>query len=400
MTLPTINRRGLLAVGLALPAATRAGLAAAAPATPQPGSGGGSLSELLGRVAPYRREGERPHLLMTYADISRQLEARGLEGLDTGMSDARVHTWGDGVRGLWADDLLAGYAVVPELWAAVGFGPADVAQTMSLGDPPVMVRLYRGRFDAGRIAAVLQVSGYREEATDGGAVWTIGPEGEYDLATPIQRAVISAYNNLAVVGDELVVASPYLDGVAAALAALAGEGRALGDDPRVAALVGAAGADLVSAGLLDGGSLSSTAFLDSLPARDPDELFATPTPEETIAPAWLALFGITAGSMAPLDAGDPVVGANDATAARSDLIVTVLLPNAEEAARAVPIIEGRLADGRSLATQRPYAELFERWAVEAVDGGPIVRLRLSGDRVGRVWLKLIAQRDLGFLATA
>lgn len=399
-----IPRRSLLAGSLGLAGAIRVQRAAGQPAPPPAVAldGDGSLAAMLGRAPRFRRGGANPvPQIATYADIDRQFETRGLLPLDAATSEGRILGWREGMSGLWADDLIATFGLTPELWEAVGFGPADMAQSMTLGVPPVTVRLYRGAFDGERIASALSASGYREETTAVGIVRTIGPDAEVDLTAPIQRQVVSAYNNIAIIGDELIVASPFLTRVEATLAVLAGDASSLGADQTVAELVDATGEELVSAGLFDGSLLSYAEIIEQLPGRAPDEGVASPVAGETIAPASLVLFGITAGSMGPFTLGDrrPVRGDHDETVPRSEWIVAVQLPTAEDAARAVPIVNRRLTEGRSLATRQPYAEYFEGWEVEAVEDEPIVRLRISGDQVGRLWVQFIEQRDLAFIVT-
>lgn len=387
-------------------AATAAGLVAtrfspsvlAQDATPSPPDEEGSLSSMLTRAYdPILDGGTGPSTLFAYANIARQLEVRGLRSLDPAVADEdRFSEWADGVDGLYLDDALLNFTRTEELWDTVGFGPSDMTQTMVIGDPPEITRIYRGTFDGDRVRAALADQGYERVETEHGTVMTIGREGEIDLRDGFRSYVLNAYNNIAVVDDAYVVACPYLVDLEAALAVFAGKEATLADNRAVDTLVAAVGEELVSATVIDGGGLS----VASMP--DLSVLGASnPVPSGTIARASYALFGITPGSMPSryTDEDDQLQGDNDDTALRSAFVVALHLGSADDAEAAVGVIEGRLAEGESLLTRQTYADLLGPTTVEAVAGTPVVKVRLTGDRVGRIWLRALFGRDLAFIYT-
>lgn len=394
------NRRRLIAataaglLGARLPSAGRA-----QDATPSPvGPDDGSLEAMLARAHdPVPVGGAGPSTLFTYGNIARQLEVRGLRSPDPGFADKdRLSEWADGVDGLALDDVLIRNALLTELWSQLGFSPAQVTQTMTVGDPPRVTRIYRGAFDAAAVRRALVSAGYEEVRTERGPVLTNDEAGDVDLDHPIQRVVVSAYNNVALVDDAYVVASPFLDEVEATLAAFAGDGASLASNRSVATLVSAVGEELVSATVLDGHALSVGSLPDFVRGGT-----ATPVVEEPIPPAAYALFGLTPGSMPSryVDEDPQLQGDNDDTAPRSAFVVALHLGSTEEAAAAVPVIERRVAEGISLMNRQPYAELLGEAEVKAVPHSPVVKVRLTGDRVGRIWLQAVFALDLAFVFT-
>lgn len=362
-TSPT--RRRLIAATAAGLLATRSrGAALAHDATPSPaGGGGGSLPAMLARAYdPILDGGTGPSTLSTYANVARQLAVRGLRSLDPAMADEdRFSEWADGVDGLYLEDVLLTFTRTDELWETLGVNPADVTQTMVLGDAPQIVRIYRGTFDGDRIRASLAASDYERVETVGGTVLTIGREGEIDLRGGIMSYVLNAYNNIAVVDDAYVVACPYLVDLEAALAVFGGNEATQANSRAVDTLVAAVGEELASATIIDGGGLSVANMPDLGPLGA-----SPPEPTATIAPAAYALFGITPGSMPSryTDEDTQLQGDNDDIAPRSALIVALHLGSSHEAEVAVPVIEGRLAEG-GLPRQRSNVRGVSR----AGDGG-------------------------------
>ena len=396
-TSPT-RRRLIATTASALVAARFPAPALAQDATPSPAGGGDGSPPSMLELAydPILDGGTGPSTLFTYANIARQLEVRGLRSLDAAMADEdRCSEWADGVDGLYLQDVLLTYPRTEELWQTLGFGPADVTQTLVLGDPPQTTRIYRGRFDGDRILSSLADWGYERVETKRGTVVTIGRDGEIDMRGAIVSFVLNTYNNIAVVDDADVVACPYLADLETALADFAGNGASLANYRAVDTLLTAVGEELVSATIVDGGGLS-TANMPGL------GMLGASTPEPaTIARAAYALFGITPGSMPSryTDEDDQLQGANDAAAPRSALVVALHLGSVAEAEATVPVIEGRLAEGVSLLNGQAYADLLGPATVEGVAGTPVVKVRLTGDRVGRFWLRALFGRDLAFVYT-
>jgi len=394
------TRRRLIAATAAGLVATRfSAVALAQDDTASPaGDDDGSLPAMLARAFdPILDGGTGPSTLFSYANIARQLEVRGLRSLDPAMADEdRFSEWADGIDGLFLEDVLLTFTRTQELWDTLGFGPADVAQTLVLEDPPRTTRIYRGSFDGDRIRASLAAFGYERVETEHGAVLTIGREGEIDLTGGITAYVLNAYNNLVVVDDAHVVACPYLVDLEAALAIFAGNEATLASNRAFDTLLTAVGEELVSATMIDGEGLSVASMPDLGPLGA-----STPVPSGTIASAAYALFGITPGSMPSryTDEDNQLQGDNDDTVLRSAFVVALHLGSAEEAEAAVPVIECRLAEGISLVSGRAYADLLGPATVEAVAGTPVVKVRFTGDRAGRVWLRVLFSRDLAFVYT-
>ena len=123
------RRRLIAATAVGLVATRFLGAAFAQDATPSPADrDAGSLPSMLARAfGPILDGGSGPSALFAYANIARQLEVRGLRSLDPAMADDdRFSEWADGVEGSSVDDVLLDFTRTDELWATLGFRPADV----------------------------------------------------------------------------------------------------------------------------------------------------------------------------------------------------------------------------------------------------------------------------------
>ena len=394
------TRRHLIAVtaaGLLASRLPRVGHAQDASPIPA-GADDGSLPAMLARVYdPIPDGGTGPSTLLTYANIARQLEVRGLRGLDAALEDDdRLSEWIDGVDGLYLDNIIAERTFQAEFWEMVGFGPADIAQTMTIGDPPGITRIYRGDFDGAAIQRALESAGYEPIETDRGSVLSIGQDGEFAADNPIQVVAISAYNNIAIVDDSYLIASPFIVNVESALAVFAGSEATLANNRAVDTLMSAIEDELVTATILDGSVLSVANLPDFAREGGP-----TPVAAETIPPVVYALFGLTPGSMPSRykDEDPQLQGDNDDTIPRSAFVIGLHLGSVEEAAAAVPVIQARFDGGVSVLNGQAYADLLGEAEVTAVAEAPVVTIRITGDRVGRIWLRVVFGLDLAFIYT-
>ena len=393
----SISRRSLVAGTAAIAAAARDPRRLLAEATPVARGDEGSLDAMLKRASdPTPDGGPGPTTLFGYANIARQLSARGLRALDPARADdERIRDWSDGLGGLYVDDTLLRYAFSETLWDDLGFDPSQIDQTLLVGDVPRVTRLLRGRFDARAVARALAGSGYERIEVAGGVVFSSGREGEFSLRHPIQSLVLATLNNVAVVDESYVVAGAYLADVETALAVMAGNDATLASNVAVDTLVSAVGVELVSATVMDGAVLSAASMPNVRGGSESIKL-----PGGTIPAAAAVLFGLTPGWMPSrfADPDVPLEGSDGMTPA-AEFVVALHLGSEAEAAEAVAVIEGRLAEGRSLRTNEPFATMFEGWDVTAVPGTPVATVRIRGERVGLQWLQIVFSRDLPFLLT-
>ena len=288
------------------------------------------------------------------------------------------------------------HALLEALWSALGFNPAQIAQTMTIGDAPRVTWIYRGDFDAVTIHRALRASGYQEVETERGPVLTHGEAGDVDLRHPIQSVVLSAYNTIAVIDNTCIVAGAFLVDVEATLAVFDGNEATLANNRAVARLLSAVGEELVSAAVLDGAVLS----IGSMPDVSASGAW-TPVAAEAIPPVAYALFGLTPGSMpSRYEDDDPQLqGDNDDSAPRSAFVIALHLGSMEEAQAAVPVIQARYAEGVSVLNGQPYGDLLGDADVQAAPDSPVVKVRITGDRVGRSWLRAVFGLDLAFVYT-
>lgn len=359
----------------------------------------GAMTELFGLVPAQLPGVEEPaDLLISYADIATQLDAVGVEA-PAGVDDPGFDRWTDATRWL----ALPGDArAFVKLWReGFGFDLTQVDQAISIDAPPAHLALYRGRFDPEAVLAALTEVGYQPVTVNGQELLSIRDDFAIDPASPTGYRM-AQMNFGAVLPDGTLAFASAGAPLAAVLDVAAGTAPSMLELEGVAMLVEQAPPDLVSGTIVHGFHLElgiPPALIDVIGTPDPDlDAVATAAAGEIAAarelpPVAMALLGATAGGPigeAPLPAGMP--------AARAVALVQMLDPASAEAA--VPIVEGRLEQGASASTGRPYAELFSGWTVEALPGTPLLRveLTLAESTAPSILTQMLTKRDLGFLS--
>ncbi len=325
-----------------------------------------------------------------YADIAQQFAALGLHHDERGpaMND---DPWVLGTYALATGSNAFQYALVTDFTDAIGFQPLGVNQTLLVGDPPNQLTLFRRPFDLERLEAAWEATGYlREAATNGATVWTIGKEGEFEITHPVQRVVIAAFNNLALLGDDILACAPTMELLEEAIATFeSGDGSAA-QDPVLGLTLSTLPDTTVSA-------VAATPSLFGPPRVQTAE-------EQEAIDALLDESDADVGSMPEIDGMIVAVNAGAATADFFEdqsmtppdgaglAMIRLVTISPEDAEQAIEVVEHRWNSMSSLYTQQPFIELM---AIEStsVDGN-IAEIDFIQLRSPKVWLDLVIMQDL------
>jgi hypothetical protein len=355
-------------------------------------------------LVPARPPGEgAPVQLATYADVAAQLAAVGVTPPQNRAAFEADPSWGAAIRGLALPDVISSRVLVPEWRETMGFDAFQIDQSLEVGEPPNMTTVLRGRFDEEELRAAWARAGYREVEVDGVRVASLAADGEVDLQNPVNRLALARLNNAAFLADGTLVYASTLDALRATIAVTAGREPSLADRVDVAALLGSVEAELASALLLSGSAVGGGApAIDQLltPETDRGALATALAEIDRMPPVSLLVIGVTAGG--PVGArGGPEATATPPPADQpwARVEIGALMLNDGAAQAAAEVVAERLAT-ESTNRGRPYAELFPRRSVRIAASAPVVLIELipAGEVPAGIWLRLVFERDLRFLA--
>lgn len=413
---PPLSRRSLMAIaammtgGAALgarrvladpPEPARHGPAAGA-ATPgssdaPPASAAGSLFDRA--YDPGTGLVEQTSIVATFADFDAETAALGLTKPAAGASDEEITDWLRRMPGLAVPQDYS-YLLTPEWREYTGFDAAQVSQTMEVGEPPAVVALYAGSFDRATAIETWVAGGYEEIEDDGDvAIYSIAEDQSFDLSNPIQQVFLARRNNVAIVGNELILFTSSLDLLRAALASATGAAPPLGEAPGVATLLG--NTPRLASGAVVSGSAIQTLPVDII-GSTPDEIATAISEQQSqdqVPPILLALVGVTPGGPMPtLDLTNP-----DATPAPSPetatLELSLLMLTMDAAQQAIDIVGERLETAVSLRSNQPFTEIFASWELAVGEDAPVARLSFTlQNALPKIWMDLLFARDFPFLS--
>ena len=366
----------------------------------------GSVEELLALLPdPYPSLAADATPLATYADIAGQLAAVGVTAPTLGDEDGG-RLWARVTLGLQYPPDLAQFAVQAEVWEPFGWSPFDVDQSLWFGQPPAITTVLRGRFDSDAVEAALLKIGYLPREVPGAVAAFSIEHKDLQLSDPIERFLLtSGLRTLAILPDGTFVWSGHPEGARAVAAVAAGAPSIVRRAP-VAELMEAVAEPLASSMLLPGLALAG-GFDPLAVTLDPDAtsasiddmataVAAAEAERRRMPPVGLALFGVTYGGEFVDPEGTPVPLPVDAPPTRHRFYIHVGGRGA--AARAVPVIEERLATGGSSVSEQAWSELFQDWSVSVVGERPVVLVEVDPGANRTLWYALLSRRDLGFLA--
>lgn len=311
---------------------------------------------------------------------------RSLDDLET-LSQEERRQWMRLSNGIWASNFSGyRYAVTGRWRDAFGYDWFQVEREITAGQPPEWFGIMEGTFDADEIKDALDDLGYQEDEYQGAAYYHVRDDFEIDLKDEGSRLTLAALNRM-VVGETMILAAPATGILERVLDVQAGRRDSLADNPAYAALARAMG-PVVSAAFLEGEQFHD--WRASLPARLPPEVRDKLKEQldlqgKLLHPYDLVGFGY-------LDDGYDQA-----------ILVALAYDDAEYAEADASMLSHRLEDAPSLV--RPERMLSDYWLVgepevHSFEDGSVlaIRLELDNEAPPGLWLRMLLQRDVLFLA--
>jgi len=310
-----------------------------------------------------------------YADIAQQFTALGLHH-DANGPDVDGERWAPATSPLYLAAKVFQFALNEDLVSAIGFQPLGVNQTVLAGVPPDQLSLFHGEFDAGALETAWKASGYeRGESASGITTWSIGPDGEYELTNTIQSLVLATMNNLAVIDNEIIVATQTMDRLEEALTTFAASDDSAARDPDFGLSLSALPDTAVSAMAVRWGSEDR-----------PDPVEGSPT----MPPYTALLVGVEAGAGGPDVRATPDTGSLDPKGF-GVAFARLVMASAADAEIALQVVEDRWTTLNSVRTNQPYTELMDIGETSVND--TIAAIDFTMLASPNVWLNMVLSRD-------
>ena len=394
-----ISRRRFVGAAAALGVAGRlpAGMLAQE-ATPTPV--GDPFAELLG-IAPAAGVGPDAEILAYYSDLVAQTEAMRLER-PNGVDADGFRAWGRAIYAIGIADPFVAQAL--NLTRDVlGYDLTDIDQGMTIGEPPDLTILLRGRFERAALERAWQANGYQTVTVDGQEIASRGDEAPIDLDSDFGRATLGKLDNAALLDDGTLVYARSIAGIQRVLASASGAAPSLGERVDVAALLATVDQPLANAVLVAGTALAGPVDLGigldpSTPVAEIATRVAAGAQERAqMPPVALALLATTPGGPLPRSPQATATPTPDPSIPDAQVLIRLLMLAPGTAEQAAAVVEERLATLSSLRTGEPYADLYRSWATEVLADGQVLGIELTPPFARTIFDGLFA-RDLLFIA--
>ncbi|MGC4105148.1 MAG: hypothetical protein QM753_02185 [Thermomicrobiales bacterium] len=323
--------------------------------------------------------------LFYHADLQAQFAALGIGRSEPGWQDS-VHL---ATLSLALVSPLFRFRRVDVVETTLGFVPMEADRALETGMPPESLSLFQGAFDRERMEAAWEATGYQQVPLDeGGVLWTVGEEGEFDAKHPLAAVSPGAFNNLILLDDETLAISR--KGVTARAMAqqMAAGGSSMLDMPHVGEAIRSLLPETASSMLVSG---------EVLVPRGVPDLTATGDEPEMPAAA-MAIFGVEAGFE-----GVPVDTSSETTVLPGDTPVAevkrtqarLTMRSAEDAAVAVEVAAERWETLDSLVNGEPYNDLMLLLDAEvSADEPTVAAFDFDQGSAGNRWVNLVSAQDL------
>lgn len=373
-----------LAAGTALPGSSAArqdghGLTTHEPAT----DGLANLQELLALIPATTFDApESAGLIWVFADVATQLASLGVElpGDFGALPDGYLNA----VYPLAIGSSVYSYGMDEEFVEAIDFLPFAVHSTLFAGSPPAQVSLFRGGIDLSALPAAWIASGYAEMETAGVTWWNLGEDGSLDFEHPIQRRVISALNNVAIL-DDVVVACGTIGSMEQVIKAWTGVEESLaGHADTQRALAGLKSGIVSAAGFNPVTYFAATAPPPDLIAESDSAVGPMPELDAIVT-------GITAGFHAISNDGLDAVTTPAVGLDASRVVIRLAAGSSAESADAAAVAAYRWQTAASLSTGQPLDELMPLVSAEVDDD--VVVLTFEQATSPRAWFDIFLNQD-------
>lgn len=312
-------------------------------------------------------------------------------------NDDQMHEWIVGMFNVTLPSFIMSNVLRDDFVANTGFDISQIQSGAEVGEPPYMVTFLRGTFDPAAVQAVQLLNGYKQLEIAGRPVFSLFEDTDVDLTNPVSAMALARMNNSTILDDGTLVYASTLELIEQVLTPQS----TLLEQPGVLQALNTLDTPLISSVLLGPGNFMPNAPLDLLVPNSQDEIAeAMEALREQVSSQEqtpIVLAGIAGDSP-----GGPIeFKTRDASslASQPDSCTKFALVYAtpEEAQRAAPMIEERLATGSSLYSQNPWSTMFSSWtAVPNLEQSSVLLTIKWNGRAGRA-INMVFNRDLSFI---
>ncbi len=206
--------------------------------TPVPKGGPAPLMDLLACVSDWYRELESDtSQFWFYDDLKQQFDAFGIvPDADDPMPDGSVLV----TLPMLTYSGVFDYAQLTDFTDALGFQPLAVHQSLQCGDPDHRLTLFRGGIELDALPALWEAAGYTlADSSSGHEIWTLGGPDDFDttFTHPIQQYLFFEFNNVTVLGGDILAYAPDITILERAADTRAAETGSLANDPDTESLL-------------------------------------------------------------------------------------------------------------------------------------------------------------------
>lgn len=340
------------------------------------------LGDLLSRVPAGQLGGPDPSTwLFTWVDVQAQFIAFG--DPDPSGPETPIVAM---TSSLVSQDPLIMYGTDPGVKETFGFSTLEAHQVLVTGSMPNQVTYYAGGLPTGELPAIWEAAGYARKQGAQGAYWTVGEDGEVDLASPVGRFGAGMLNNVAII-DDVVVFAPRLELIEAVQALVASGGESAAAVPEVSVLLGTLPVDAVNVIAVPGPGLDATSITPENPGMPISQTVMDLLAEsdDAVGPmpvVELAFFGVTAGTPVPEAGADTFMFAD------------LLTGSPEDAAQAAAVVTWRVEHMHSPVAEYAYDELLVVDADREAASGPVATMAFTSPQGWSVWGPMLGRRDV------
>lgn len=333
--------------------------------------------------------------ILGWVDFASHLDAMGVRPPDLFDGEHDVFALTGALN--WMDPMINWLAQSDEVKLLFGFSLLDVEQSLSIGQPPGQVLVYRGGIVRTAIETALLAAGY-EEHQGSYPIWSKSPEGEIDLNDPASRMTLGVYGNIAFIDDETIACFRMLAAAQAFVAALDADEPTIATDSYVSEYLDTLDPATVNIMAVPGLTLGVSSLVPENPGREggtsEDELLAeSDDAVGPMPPIRSAVISATAGAMGLHSAEETspaLEQGNHAIAA-----IQLATDSAEDAAQIARVATWRFQNMVSPTTGTFYADWLSETGMKAeIRGNTLAHVQFDKGWMNQRLGRLFFQRDM------
>src|SRR5262249_1843225 len=149
-------------------------------------------------------------LFFTFGDVALQEATVGVSR-PTGTDDDSVGPWVRALNPLLLPQLMGQRYFDPDWQRLFGFNFFQIERGLEAGEPAMAMLVLQGELDAQAIDFALHASGFRPIDDPSAKVYSLFADGEIELKSDVSKIALARMNNIALYGDDILLAAPTLD---------------------------------------------------------------------------------------------------------------------------------------------------------------------------------------------